>query len=604
DCDGATDERVTNACGACGPAPTEVCNGQDEDCDGRIDEGALNACGGCGFVPGELCNGQDDDCDGATDEGTLNACGACGPTPQESCNGQDDDCDGTTDEGTQVACLTMCGPGERQCQRGSLGPCVGPEPQPELCNGEDDDCDGTVDEDADVPCATACGVGARRCVGGAPDLCDAPQPRAEMCNGLDDDCDGPSDEGVTNACGQCGPVPAEVCNGDDDDCDGTTDEDGETLCEAPHAAGQCRMGACAFACELGYFDVDPRAGCERGCGAPAPGQVVGRGRDPVIAADRARVAIAYIDADDQIVLADTGAEQPVVLPVPDGFTPFVTDMVRFDGGWLLVGAVTRTGDVDTLIYHVPDVGEPTVVPVNLITLTAPTVAVVDGAAVVAFPASGPADPLGLVRLDPGELNNPTVTRLFDTADWEPMRVAIVPRADGKFDVLGWTTRADPPHLRRTRVQLDDLSVVRSDTVRLNQLGTAPSAGPRVAPLGDATALVAAPRTDDVAVFVVDLDAFDNPDDVAIVPPPSRWPVLVATPGGHLLAGPPLMEGGGLLGQHLGDGRRADVAVGPTTVLTAAAPREALIDGLVVEGQVQLVFTTTQDEVQWVTLPCE
>ncbi len=43
-----------NACGVCGAAPVERCNGGDDDCDGEIDEGVLNACGGCGPVPVEV----------------------------------------------------------------------------------------------------------------------------------------------------------------------------------------------------------------------------------------------------------------------------------------------------------------------------------------------------------------------------------------------------------------------------------------------------------------------------------------------------------------------------------------------------------------------
>lgn len=59
--------------------------------------GAVNCCGD------ELCNGEDDDCDGVVDDGVLNACGSCGPVPTESCNGEDDDCDGAVDE---AACIS------------------------------------------------------------------------------------------------------------------------------------------------------------------------------------------------------------------------------------------------------------------------------------------------------------------------------------------------------------------------------------------------------------------------------------------------------------------------------------------------------------------
>ena len=106
DCDGKTDEDVTNDCGVCGALPAEVCNNKDDDCDGLTDEGMTNACGTCGAAPKETCNGKDDDCDGAVDEGVKNKCGKCGAVPKEVCNGKDDDCDGAKDEGG------VCGSGK------------------------------------------------------------------------------------------------------------------------------------------------------------------------------------------------------------------------------------------------------------------------------------------------------------------------------------------------------------------------------------------------------------------------------------------------------------------------------------------------------------
>ncbi len=137
DCDGQTDEGVTNPCGECGELPPEVCNERDDDCDGQVDEFLPeNRCEtGCGPEPPELCNTDDDDCDGAVDEGLpVNACGVCGEPPLELCNLEDDDCDGEVDEGHVH---NLCG---------------GCEPLAELCenDGEDEDCDGQVDEGFDV----------------------------------------------------------------------------------------------------------------------------------------------------------------------------------------------------------------------------------------------------------------------------------------------------------------------------------------------------------------------------------------------------------------------------------------------------------------------
>ena len=194
DCDGLTDEGVTNACGECGPVPEEVCDGEDNDCNGQVDEGLTNSCGECGPEPTEICDDEDNDCDGLIDEGVVNDCGECGPTPTEVCNGQDDDCDGQVDERLINACGTC-----------------GPTPVEE-CNGIDDDCDGRIDENV----LNACGF--------------CGDPPEEVCDAVDNDCDGDIDEGVANACGGCGPLPTEICNGIDDDCDGDTDEDVTNRC--------------------------------------------------------------------------------------------------------------------------------------------------------------------------------------------------------------------------------------------------------------------------------------------------------------------------------------------------------------------------------------
>jgi hypothetical protein len=153
-----TADKPCNACGTCGDAPQEVCDGEDNNCDGQVDEGVLNACGSCGDVPTEVCDGKDNNCDGQVDEGVLNACGTCGDAPLEVCDGEDNNCDGQVDEGVLNAC----------------GSC-GDVPQ-EVCDGEDNNCDGQVDEGVLNACG-ACG--------------DVP---LEVCDGEDNDCDGEIDE--------------------------------------------------------------------------------------------------------------------------------------------------------------------------------------------------------------------------------------------------------------------------------------------------------------------------------------------------------------------------------------------------------------------------
>jgi len=67
--------------------------------------------------------------------------------PSEECNGRDDDCDGSVDEAIATrACSTACGAGEERCEGGAWGGCTATSPSPEICNGADDDCDSRIDE--------------------------------------------------------------------------------------------------------------------------------------------------------------------------------------------------------------------------------------------------------------------------------------------------------------------------------------------------------------------------------------------------------------------------------------------------------------------------
>ena len=172
----------------------EVCDGRDNDCDGTSDEGVTNACGGCGPVPEEVCEGSvDEDCDGSVDEGCACAIGEtrrCGPATDagacaygtdtcagghwtgcvgavmpaaEVCDaaGVDENCDGTANEGCTCTDWETrrcgesrgdCVQGTETCARGSWGDCVGAiGPATEVCDEgrHDEDCDGAIDEVCD-----------------------------------------------------------------------------------------------------------------------------------------------------------------------------------------------------------------------------------------------------------------------------------------------------------------------------------------------------------------------------------------------------------------------------------------------------------------------
>jgi hypothetical protein len=258
----------------------ETCDGLDDDCDGDTDENVTNACGACGPVSPELCgDGLDNDCNGVAEEG----CGTCDPGCL--CAGASCTCRPPTgqpcyDASPRTAGVGLCRAGVHDCVQQTdgtwrWGPCVGQVvPATPRCDGQDHDCDGAPDDGPACPCTEgavrACSIdrgtcrrGRETCSAGQWGACSGVQPAAEVCDGLDNDCDGLTDESVANACGGCGPVPPEVCgDGLDNDCDGEVDEsaagctcppDGTQACYRGPAdtrgKGECKDGvqACRFA---------------------------------------------------------------------------------------------------------------------------------------------------------------------------------------------------------------------------------------------------------------------------------------------------------------------------------------------------------------------
>ncbi|MBF0106420.1 MAG: FG-GAP repeat protein [Deltaproteobacteria bacterium] len=73
-----------------------LCSGNTEFCDGTNGYQPSPA----NYTPtAEVCDTRDNNCNGATDEGVTNACGTCGDVPVEVCDGLDNNCADGVDEG-------------------------------------------------------------------------------------------------------------------------------------------------------------------------------------------------------------------------------------------------------------------------------------------------------------------------------------------------------------------------------------------------------------------------------------------------------------------------------------------------------------------------
>ncbi|MBM4372461.1 MAG: hypothetical protein FJ098_12450, partial [Deltaproteobacteria bacterium] len=193
----------------------ESCDGEDNDCDGAADDGDPGAGVGCA-VPGKLgpCGQGIQHCQ----NGAPVCVQVSFPAPSETCNGVDDNCNGGTDEGDPGgggACLVPglqgpCATGVMHCQNAQPTCTQTVFPQPEDCDTVDDDCDGVVDDGnpgGGGACAIGwlqgeCAKGQLQCQGGQIVCSQVNWPQSEgggTCNSKDDDCNG-SVDGQTRSC--------------------------------------------------------------------------------------------------------------------------------------------------------------------------------------------------------------------------------------------------------------------------------------------------------------------------------------------------------------------------------------------------------------------
>ncbi len=274
DCDNRVDENLTCTCSG-----IELCNNLDDDCDLAIDEGLVRD---CGTDVGECVHGTE-----SCAAGMWMGCNAVGPAPTELCDGLDNDCDGIID-GLSRPCSDLpggnpstgpCHPGTQVCPPGGTGMwgvCFGEVgPTTESCDTIDNDCDVIVDEDTGgADCSSTCGVGQTVCTNGVITCEGSTSGSVEICNDFDDDCDTLIDEGVadmgpctigpggeplcmpgvlrcvggTFVCQGGEPSMPEACDCADNDCDTEIDEG--TLCGAGATCTHCQ---CAEPCASGEF---------------------------------------------------------------------------------------------------------------------------------------------------------------------------------------------------------------------------------------------------------------------------------------------------------------------------------------------------------------
>jgi hypothetical protein len=249
------------------PAPTEACEGTDDDCDGAVDEdcaclnGDTQSCysGPMGTQGMGTCAGGTQTCQG----GAWGPCEGETTPAAEACDGLDSDCDGQVDDGDPgggAACMTgapgVCAAGTTACVAGQVVCNQTAVASPEACDGLDNNCNGQVDDGdpgGGIACMTGlpgvCAAGVTACQGGSVTCSQTTAVSAEACDNLDNNCNGQADEGNPGggvacttglqgacsagttacvsgavACNQNTAASAEACDNVDNNCNGQTDE--------------------------------------------------------------------------------------------------------------------------------------------------------------------------------------------------------------------------------------------------------------------------------------------------------------------------------------------------------------------------------------------
>ena len=240
------------SCVADTEASDEICDGLDNDCNGETDDGVTDLGGACETGALGICAAGIEVCvDAEVVCLPLEAAAAeetCGDELDNDCNGEVDDRCCIEDPGD--ACDTgqpgVCAAGTVRCVDREESCVPDTEASDEVCDGLDNDCNGEVDDDPTGlggPCGTGepgiCAAGTLQCVEGAR-ICVANETAdaEETCgDDLDNDCNGEADDGCSTL--------GELCS---TSCDGMICSSSSSVCEGSDLSSPCVGTAAGMYC--------------------------------------------------------------------------------------------------------------------------------------------------------------------------------------------------------------------------------------------------------------------------------------------------------------------------------------------------------------------